>query len=328
MRIEPARIDRRHPDVEDRLGRERRLGDYRHDQHGCQCHGATNQAGHGNAISRGRQRRHATALGSKCLQCVHNPLLCEGSLDCRGPSSMFGETSMGSRRRAFSSRRPKAAAYTHMCPPLSRREDCRRPVLQVCVARIRHLPVVACPTPPWHDPRRSRRSSPHRLGSTVAMAQILFKNAKLLDPPKDALQGGVSVLVEGETIREVSSKPIKAPKADVIDCKGRTLMPGLIDCHVHVMLSEVNIRYLEADPADHDDGPRRGPDARDDRSRLHDGARHRRRRLGHARQRGPGPSPRSAHVHRRPRAGADRRPLRRAPAHRRPLGRAASAATR
>ena len=80
------------------------------------------------------------------------------------------------------------------------------------------------------------------------MAQILFKNAKLLDPRADALEGGVSVLVEGDTIREVSAKPIKAAKAGVIDCKGRTLMPGLIDCHVHVMLSEVNIRYLEAIP--------------------------------------------------------------------------------
>jgi len=80
------------------------------------------------------------------------------------------------------------------------------------------------------------------------MTQILFKNAKLLDPHADALEGGVSVLVEGETIREISVKPIKAPAADVIDCKGRTLMPGLIDCHVHVMLSEVNIRYLEAIP--------------------------------------------------------------------------------
>jgi imidazolonepropionase-like amidohydrolase len=80
------------------------------------------------------------------------------------------------------------------------------------------------------------------------MAQILFKNAKLLDPHADALEGGVSVLVEGETIQEISVKPIKASAADVIDCKGRTLMPGLIDCHVHVMLSEVNIRYLEAIP--------------------------------------------------------------------------------
>lgn len=80
------------------------------------------------------------------------------------------------------------------------------------------------------------------------MAQILFRNAKLLDPEADALQGGVSVLVEGETIREVSAKPIRAPGADAIDCAGRTLMPGLIDCHVHAMLSEVNLRYLEAVP--------------------------------------------------------------------------------
>jgi imidazolonepropionase-like amidohydrolase len=80
------------------------------------------------------------------------------------------------------------------------------------------------------------------------MAQILFKNAKLLDPHEDELQGGVSVLVEGETIREVSEKPIKAKNAAAIDCKGRTLMPGLIDCHVHACLSEVNIRYLEAIP--------------------------------------------------------------------------------
>ncbi|MBL8707116.1 MAG: amidohydrolase family protein [Rhodospirillales bacterium] len=80
------------------------------------------------------------------------------------------------------------------------------------------------------------------------MGQILFKNAKLLDPNEDALQGGTSVLVEGDKIKEVSQKPIKAPKADVIDCGGKTLMPGLIDCHVHVFLSEVNIRFLEAMP--------------------------------------------------------------------------------
>src|SRR6266571_3325621 len=80
------------------------------------------------------------------------------------------------------------------------------------------------------------------------MAQILFKNANLLDPQAESLQGGISVLVEGDSIREVSAKPIQAGNADVIDCKGHTLMPGLIDCHVHVMLSEVNIRYLEAIP--------------------------------------------------------------------------------
>jgi len=38
------------------------------------------------------------------------------------------------------------------------------------------------------------------------MAQILFKNAGLLDPRADAIERGVSVLVEGDTIREVSAK--------------------------------------------------------------------------------------------------------------------------
>jgi len=76
----------------------------------------------------------------------------------------------------------------------------------------------------------------------------LFRNAKLLDPTKPDLAGGTSVLVEGDRIREVSSRPVRAASATVIDCGGRTLMPGLIDCHVHVFLSEVNIRYLEAIP--------------------------------------------------------------------------------
>jgi imidazolonepropionase-like amidohydrolase len=80
------------------------------------------------------------------------------------------------------------------------------------------------------------------------MSQLLFRNFQLLEPEIGALQGGHELLVEGDTVREVSGKPIKAEKADVIDCGGRTLMPGLIDSHVHVTLSEVNIRYLESIP--------------------------------------------------------------------------------
>ena len=79
-------------------------------------------------------------------------------------------------------------------------------------------------------------------------SSVLFKNMELLDPRWDSARGGYQVLVEGETIKEVSDKPISAAKAQVVDCGKRTLMPGLIDCHVHVMLSEVNIRALEAIP--------------------------------------------------------------------------------
>jgi imidazolonepropionase-like amidohydrolase len=83
------------------------------------------------------------------------------------------------------------------------------------------------------------------------MAQTLFRNFRMLDPERDELVGGCEILVEGETIREVSEKSIKSVKARdavVIDCDGRTLMPGLIDCHAHVILSEVFIRQLENVP--------------------------------------------------------------------------------
>ncbi len=80
------------------------------------------------------------------------------------------------------------------------------------------------------------------------MSQYLFRNLNLLDPRWTEARGGYEVLVEGEHIKEVSAKPIKAAQATVVDCGKRTLMPGLIDCHVHVFLSEVNIRNLESVP--------------------------------------------------------------------------------
>jgi imidazolonepropionase-like amidohydrolase len=80
------------------------------------------------------------------------------------------------------------------------------------------------------------------------MTQILFRNFELLDPDHDEVRGGYELLVEGGLIKEVSSKPIRADNATVIDCGRRTLMPGLIDSHVHVCLSEVYIRQLENIP--------------------------------------------------------------------------------
>src|SRR5262245_28621031 len=87
-----------------------------------------------------------------------------------------------------------------------------------------------------------------RVRSESTMSQVLFRNLSLLDPRWDEPRAGYEVLVEGETIREVSPTPIKAADARVVDCGRRVLMPGLIDCHVHVFLSEVNIRNLEAIP--------------------------------------------------------------------------------
>jgi len=89
--------------------------------------------------------------------------------------------------------------------------------------------------------------TPQSLDPTAPGA-ILFRNAMLLDPRFEEARGGYEILVEGGRFREVAERPIRAPNARVIDCGGRTLLPGLIDCHVHVYLSEVNLSMLEHIP--------------------------------------------------------------------------------
>ena len=76
------------------------------------------------------------------------------------------------------------------------------------------------------------------------MTSYLFSGGRFLDPRQDELQDGVSVLVEDGTVKEVSDRPITSASATRIDLRGRTLMPGLIDAHIHVVLTEVNLRLL------------------------------------------------------------------------------------
>jgi imidazolonepropionase-like amidohydrolase len=75
-----------------------------------------------------------------------------------------------------------------------------------------------------------------------------FKNFELLDPDAGEVRGGHELVVEGGLIKEVAGKPIKLADPTVVDCGGRTLMPGLIDSHVHVVLSDVVIRNMENVP--------------------------------------------------------------------------------
>lgn len=73
------------------------------------------------------------------------------------------------------------------------------------------------------------------------MTSILFQNASILDGTADSALADHHVLVENGTIREVSDRPIAASSAQVVDLRGRTLMPGLIDCHVHVIATMADL---------------------------------------------------------------------------------------
>jgi imidazolonepropionase-like amidohydrolase len=81
-----------------------------------------------------------------------------------------------------------------------------------------------------------------------AMTSYLFHNLRLLDPRQDALRDGMQVLVEDGIVCEVSATPIASSSAERVDLAGRTLMPGLIDAHIHLVLTEVNIRLLSDVP--------------------------------------------------------------------------------
>jgi imidazolonepropionase-like amidohydrolase len=80
------------------------------------------------------------------------------------------------------------------------------------------------------------------------MTSFVFGGGRFLDPRRDELRDGIEVLVEDGMVKEVADRPIRAAGAERIDLRGRTLMPGLIDCHIHIVLTEVNVQLLSDTP--------------------------------------------------------------------------------
>ncbi len=78
--------------------------------------------------------------------------------------------------------------------------------------------------------------------STEKTRRLILRNGHLLDLDKGELLAGLEVVVEGDRISAVGpTGSADAAGAQVIDLAGRTLMPGLIDCHVHVLASNANL---------------------------------------------------------------------------------------
>ncbi len=66
--------------------------------------------------------------------------------------------------------------------------------------------------------------------------QILITNVNVWDGTSDDVHTGMNVLIEGNKIKTVAKK-ISATDAEVIDGKGGTLSPGMIDMHQHLNLN-------------------------------------------------------------------------------------------
>jgi len=88
--------------------------------------------------------------------------------------------------------------------------------------------------PPTTVAASERPVPPAKPGTT------LFENVRIFDGTSAKLTPATNVLVVGNTIRTISSAPITPPPGEAlirIAGAGRVLMPGLIDNHVHVLMS-------------------------------------------------------------------------------------------
>lgn len=81
------------------------------------------------------------------------------------------------------------------------------------------------------------------------MHDVLLQNAMVLDPEAGTLLPDHSVLVQAGRIVEVSERPLDAADAEVIDLRGKVLMPGLCDAHVHVTAATPDFAALTRWPA-------------------------------------------------------------------------------
>ncbi len=154
----------------------------------------------------------------------------------------------------------------------------------------------------------------------ASMSQILFRNFNLLDPRWDEaarrLRGAGRGRHHQGSVRQADQRRQGAGdrrrQAHPDARPDRLPRPRLPD--------RSEYPPSRGDPAHPAHGQVGRPDARHDRPRLHHGARHRRRRLGHQDGRRDGPDPRPAPVHLGQGHRPDRRPYRLAPPHGLPAG--------
>ncbi|TVP50678.1 MAG: amidohydrolase family protein [Mongoliibacter sp.] len=74
--------------------------------------------------------------------------------------------------------------------------------------------------------------------------RVLFENVRVFDVKSGSLTGLRNVLVEGKEIKSISASSEGMEEALIIDGGGKTLMPGLIDVHVHMAFGALTMREM------------------------------------------------------------------------------------
>lgn len=80
--------------------------------------------------------------------------------------------------------------------------------------------------------------------ATAEPGETLFRNVRVFDGSATALSGPTNVLVRGNVIAAIGPQAIPTAATKTIDGRGRTLMPGLIDVHVHLTFGALTMAEL------------------------------------------------------------------------------------
>lgn len=82
--------------------------------------------------------------------------------------------------------------------------------------------------------------APEKLRAQTPGRPTVLTNLRFFDGTTLAMQSGRDIVIEGGRITALSATGSGPQDADVIDCGGRAVTPGLIDCHWHATLVGVS----------------------------------------------------------------------------------------
>lgn len=84
------------------------------------------------------------------------------------------------------------------------------------------------------------------MSASALAEQVLFKNVNVFNGVDNKLINNQNVLVENNLIKSISSESLETEEgAVVIDGKGKTLMPGLIEGHGHLQMNGTSLADIE-----------------------------------------------------------------------------------
>ena len=82
--------------------------------------------------------------------------------------------------------------------------------------------------------------APRQVGAQTPARPVLLTNLRLSDGEALSLREGVGILIDGGRIAALPAPGQGPADAQVIDCGGRVVIPGLIDTHWHATLASVS----------------------------------------------------------------------------------------